>query len=203
MRATRLLLIRHGHTAGNLGGGTVVLGSTDLPLTVQGIRQARRIARGLGPWPFDAIYSSGLQRAAATAREIQVVQRVPLRWCPGLQEIHCGAADGLEVRVAENRFPAAWAINDREEHADFRWPGGESYADLRRRVLAASDRIAAEHRGGSVVVVTHAGVVNQLLGAIQGLCPARWRPFRPSHCTVTEVDWLEGTGRLVRFDVSL
>lgn len=203
MRATRLLLIRHGHTAGNLGGGTVVLGSTDLPLTVQGIRQARRIARQLAPWSFDAIYSSPLQRAAATAREIQIANRAPLRLCPGLQEIDCGVADGLEVRVAENRFPAAWEVNDREDQPDFRWPGGESYADLRRRVLASCDRIAAEHRGGTVVVVTHAGVVNQLLGAVQGLCPARWRPFRPSHCTVTEVDWLEGTGRLVRFDVSL
>lgn len=203
MRATRLLLIRHGHTAGNLGAGTVVLGSTDLPLTVQGIRQARRIARNLRPWPFEAIYSSPLQRAAATAREIGAVHRAPLYWCRGLQEIDCGAADGLEVEVAERRFPATWEINDRERHPDFRWPGGESYADLRRRVLAACDRIAGEHRGDSVVLVTHAGVVNQLLGAVQGLCPARWRPYRPSHCTVTEVDWLEGTGRLVRFDVTL
>lgn len=203
MRATRLLLIRHGHTTGNLGAGNVVLGSTDLPLTVQGIRQARRIARDLRLWPFDAIVSSPLQRAAATAREIEIVHRVPVHWCPGLQEIDCGVADGLEVQVAERRFPAAWAVNDREDHPDFRWPGGESYADLRRRVLASCDRIAGEHRGGSVVVVTHAGVVNQLLGAVQGLGPAQWRPYRPSHCTVTEVDWLEGTGRLVRFDVSL
>lgn len=200
MDPTRLLLVRHGQTAGNEGGGQVLLGHTDLPLTPEGLRQARCLAARLRRRPLAAIYSSPLQRAGATAQEVAVGRPVRVRWCRGLREIDCGAADGLEVEAVQRRYPAAWEANRRQDDADFRWPGGESYRELRGRVLQACDRIASRHAGARVLVVTHAGVVNQVVGSLEGLDPARWEPRRPRHCTVTEVEWGRERRRLVTFD---
>lgn len=166
-----------------------MLGRTDFPLTVDGVQQARRVARRLATYTFDAVYSSPLQRAVATAREVVALHRVPLHWCPGLQEIDCGHADGLDVETAKRRYPELWKLNDDQQDPDFRWPGGESYRDLRRRALAACGTIAARHPGGAAVVVTHSGVINQVLGSLAGLSAAAWKPMRPDHCTITAVEW--------------
>lgn len=204
MDPARLLLVRHGATAGNAADGRLLMGSTDLPLTVEGIRQARALARGLGVRPFEAIVSSPLQRAAATAREIAVLHpTLPLGWSKEIQEMDCGRLDGLHVEIARSRYPEIWEANQRQDDQEFRWPGGESYRELRERVVAGCDRIAAERPGATVVVVTHAGVVGQLLGHLEGLSPARWEPHRPRHCTVTEIAWGRGEGRLVAFDQAL
>lgn len=202
MEPARLFLVRHGRTAGNHPGGMVLMGNTDLPLTVEGFRQARRLAARLKVWPFRAVYSSPLQRAATTAREIAVVRRVPVYWCRGVQEMDCGRVDGLDVSTVRRRHPTVWEANERQDDPDFRWPGGESYRELRRRIVAACDRIAVRHPGDAVVVVTHAGVVNQLVGSLEGVDPARWEPYRPGHCTVTQVEWSREGGRLVAFDVA-
>jgi broad specificity phosphatase PhoE len=39
------------------------------------------------------------------------------------------------------------------------WEGGETYAEMARRVLDALDRIAREHPGDAVLVVTHSGPI--------------------------------------------
>lgn len=202
MEPARLFLVRHGQTAGNRAGGMVLMGSTDLPLTVEGIRQARHLAARLRSWRIGAIYTSPLQRAAATAREIAALHRVPLHACRGVQEMDCGRVDGLDVDAVQRRHPEVWEANERQDDPDFRWPGGESYRELRSRAVTACDRIAARHPGGTVVVVTHAGVVSQVIGSLEGIDPARWQLYRPAHCTVTQVEWSRGGGRLVAFDLA-
>lgn len=204
MEPTILMLVRHGQTTGNLAGGRLLQGRTDLPLTVEGFRQARRLASRLEPGSFEAIYASPLQRAAATAREIAVVHRgVPVTWCHALQEIDCGRLDGLDVDTVRRRHPASWEANQRQDDPDFRWPGGESYRELRRRSVEACDRIAALHPGSPVLVVTHAGVVNQVVGSVTAVDPARWEVLRPGHCTVTTVQWHPRERRLLEFDRSM
>jgi broad specificity phosphatase PhoE len=48
--------------------------------------------------------------------------------------------------------------------------------------------------------VTHAGVISQIVGYIEGENPARWESFRPRNATTTQVEWREGNLRLARFD---
>jgi broad specificity phosphatase PhoE len=108
-----------------------------------------------------------------------------------LCEIDCGAADGLSVRAVQERYPREWARNLEEVDPDFRWPGGESYRELRARSLCAVRDIAAAHRGQRVVVVTHAGVISQLLGWLAGHSAARWSPLRPRNGSVTELAWCD------------
>jgi alpha-ribazole phosphatase/probable phosphoglycerate mutase len=147
-----------------------------------------------------AVYASPLRRALSVASLLEEAGVGPLVEEPALREIGCGRVDGLPVEEVRARFPALWEANERQDDDGFRWPGGESYAELRARCVAAVDRIARSHPGARVVVVTHAGVVAQLVGASRGTPAARWSEHRPGNGSLTTIDWLCGGGRVVRFD---
>lgn len=200
--STRLILIRHGHIAANTGGhDTLMAGWTDVPLSSRGRLEIERLKKYLSRGPrFDAIYSSPLSRASETACLLAVAGLGPLRLCPALKEINCGQLDGLPVGEVQGRFPDLWRENCAQEREDFRWPGGESYREFRDRCIAAVRSIAAAHPSGRAVIVTHAGVISQILGFLSGVSPARWGLFRPGNASITELAWRGCSGVVVSFD---
>lgn len=147
MSAT-LWWIRHGPTHAR-----TMVGWTDLAADL-GDRAA--IARLEARLPPDApVISSDLLRAVATADALQG-GRPRLPHDPALRELNFG--------TWENRDHASISAED----PDLSWrfwddpgiaapPGGESWNDLRARVDAAADRLAA--RGGDVIVVAHFGAI--------------------------------------------
>lgn len=197
---TRLMLIRHGHTSSNSSGGMKMSGWTDTSLSDRGRQQAACLARRMASEMVSALYSSPLVRALETARQVAEVTGAQIRLDPDLREIHCGEVDGWPVEEVRRRYPDLWEANRRQDHDGFRWPGGESYLELRERSLGVLDRIAAAHPGERVVVVTHAGVISQVVGCLRGKSPARWECYRPENCSVTELDWDGGAGRLISYD---
>ncbi|HEU4697874.1 MAG TPA: histidine phosphatase family protein [Gemmatimonadales bacterium] len=198
---TRLVLIRHGHTLSNSGGTPLLSGRTDVPLSERGGEEVRRLQARLRGGPgFAAIYTSPLERARRTAEALGEVGLGPVRSCAALEEIDCGELDGLPLEEVQRRVPEHWAANLRQDDAGFRWPGGESYRELRARALAAVRAIALAHRGERVALVTHAGVIGQVFGALEGVSPARWSAYRPGNTALSELDWGRGGGRIVSFD---
>ncbi|HLS82588.1 MAG TPA: histidine phosphatase family protein [Steroidobacter sp.] len=200
--AARLVLIRHGEA--EAGGVQRMSGWTDLPLSGRGRRQAHLLAARLASEgrSFDAIYASPLQRAAETARVLGGFTARPVRYVQTLKEICCGDLDGLAIREARSRYPCAWRANLRQDDEEFRWPGGESYREFRDRCLQATEQIAQRERGRVVAIVTHAGVISQVFGALRGLSSAQWEPYRPGNASLSEIDWRGPSRRIVCFDDS-
>jgi alpha-ribazole phosphatase/probable phosphoglycerate mutase len=201
--ATRLILVRHGHIAGNTRSEAEgrMNGWTDSPLSPLGWLQANALRERMKrESPTTARYSSPLQRAVITARALSGLPFGPLRLLDELKEIHCGEVDGWTATEARLRYPEVWEANLRQDDDDLCWPGGESYRELRERCLAAVRRISEAHPGERVLVFTHAGVISQLMGVLHGVRPAAWEPFRPGNCSITEIDWTDGAGRLIHFD---
>ena len=89
-------------------------------------------------------------------------------------------------------FPALWVRNQAQTDDAFAWPGGESYAQFRARVLAGLEATAAAHPSGRIAIITHAGVVSQVLGVVRGRPAAVWELDRPDPLTATEVTWSNG-----------
>jgi broad specificity phosphatase PhoE len=202
LQPTRLILIRHGHTSGNGGGdGALQGGRTDVPLSTRGRDQVRRLQDRLrGSVPFAVIASSPMQRAWETATTLREAGLGPVCSFPALREIDCGTLDGMPLREVEHRFPELWEINRRQSDERFRWPGGESYRELRARCLGVVRALVLAHRGDRLALVTHAGVISQILGFLAGVSPGRWECFRPRHTTLTEIDWMRGSGTVLTFD---
>jgi alpha-ribazole phosphatase/probable phosphoglycerate mutase len=117
-----------------------------------------------------------------------------------LREIHCGRLEGVPLAEVQQRYPILWRANLRQIDDGFQWPGGESYRDFRQRVLHAVSTIAARHRGERVIIVTHAGVISQVLGALNGVRAACWEAFRPHNASLTIVQWADGAGYLRTFN---
>jgi alpha-ribazole phosphatase/probable phosphoglycerate mutase len=200
--STRLMLIRHGHIAANSGElNAPMAGWTDVPLSARGRLEVKQLTQHLRRGPqFDAIYSSPLSRASDTARLLVAAGLGPFRLFPPLKEINCGEVDGLALGEVKRRLPLLWRENCRQEREELRWPGGESYREFRNRCVGAMHSIVAAHPSGRVAVVTHAGVISQILGSIAGVSPARWALFRPGNASVTELVWRGSSGVVVSFD---
>ncbi|HYG35572.1 MAG TPA: histidine phosphatase family protein, partial [Clostridia bacterium] len=183
MTTTWLILVRHAQTASNgADPDPRMSGWTDLPLSPAGQRQGELLHRRFAFEPMaDALYSSPLQRAQDTAAKLLHASRSPMCLLENLREIHCGEVDGLPISTVQKRYECFWKENLRQDNEHFRWPGGESYRELRERSVTAMEKIAALHAGQRVLVVTHAGVISQLVGALNSLNPARWEPFRPQN----------------------
>jgi len=192
--ATRIVLVRHALT----DTGSRLCGWFDVPLTSAGHAQLRS-AIGNGPKrPVpDALYTSTLTRArdvAAVLGHAWSLEFQPAEWA---REIHCGHLEGMPLDQLQREFPEHWARNLEQNDDAFAWPGGETYAQFRARVLAGLEAAAAAHPSGRIAVVTHAGVISQVLGVIRGRTAAAWAVDRPDPLTATEVSWEHGTPRAV------
>jgi len=197
---TTLILIRHAHTLGNDGPTPTLSGRTDPPLSPRGRREVRLLHDRLAGERFDALYSSPLGRARRTAAAL-AGRAHPPTLVPALQEIDCGRLDGYSLEAVRRDFPDLWRVNQRQEDDRFRWPGGESYREFRARCLRALRGLVRAHPGGRVAVVTHAGVISQVLGFLGGAGAARWEAGRPGTTGLTELEWSRGgVARVVRFD---
>jgi broad specificity phosphatase PhoE len=198
--STDLLLIRHAHTSSNGGAAALLSGRTDVPLSVRGRHEVRLLAHRLRGTPVDAIYTSPLARARDTASAFNPELSAPVQLCPEIQEIDCGLLDGLPLSEVKRRFPRHWAANLRQDNEWFRWPGGETYREFRARSLSAIRRLARRHRGQTIAIVTHAGVISQIIGALEGLSPAAWEPFRPGNTGITRLALQRGSATVLAFD---
>jgi len=157
--ATRILAIRHGQTAWNAAAR--IQGHTDIDLDAVGQWQARQLAQALGHEELQAIYSSDLARARDTAAPLAAAHGLPVGADTGLRERAFGAFEGLSFEQIESRWPEQ-ALAWRRRDPGFGPRGGEVLRDFRARVVAAVERLALAHRGQSIVLVTHGGVLDVL-----------------------------------------
>ena len=163
---TRFIILRHGETEWNLQYR--IQGHTDSALTAAGVSQAEALACRLEREPFDALVSSDLERAFATARAIAARTGHAVRADARLRERNFGVGEGFTYGELDHQFPEAFS-RVRETDPDYVIPGGESRRSFYERVKRAFESLAAEHRGARVAVVTHGGVLASLYRLIHGI----------------------------------
>lgn len=166
MKSTRICLVRHGETAWN--AEKRIQGQTDIALDTSGLGQADAAARWLAQHEVAALYSSDLLRARQTAARIAEALKVPLSLLPALRERRYGFFEGLTYDEARARHPEDYyAFETRDP--DYAFPdGGESLQQLHARVTGQLQRLAADHSGQTVVLVTHGGVLDIVNRFVRG-----------------------------------
>ncbi len=150
-QGTLVLLVRHGATPTT---GKVMPGrAPGLHLSEAGQAQAAAVAERLATLKLDAIYTSPLERARETAAPTAAATGLTPIEEPGLLEADVGEWTGKTLgslaRLKEWRGVHG-------SPSTFRFPGGESLAELQARVVAVLDRVHAAHPGGTVACFSHA-----------------------------------------------
>ena len=137
-----LILVRHGRTA--LNAARKLQGRIDEPLDEVGREQARRVAALVGG--YDEMISSPLLRATETAAMIGGDYAVDERWV----ELSYGVYEGVPHADTPSEVWGRWRADPA-----FVPEGGESLAELDRRVRAACEELSERARESRVVVVSH------------------------------------------------
>jgi broad specificity phosphatase PhoE len=160
---TRFWLIRHGEPAEPL---------LDVGLSEKGRIQMARVAEHLKAEPISAIYTTPIARAMESARILAGVHSLPFEVVADLREIDFGDFEGLTYDEIAARSPDLYR-QWMETPTEVRFPNGETFAEMRIRVLRAFDAIRRECEGQTVAIVSHGGV-NRILIA--------WALEMPEHC---------------------
>ncbi|NPV27524.1 MAG: alpha-ribazole phosphatase [Firmicutes bacterium] len=185
----RLIIVRHGETVWNKEGK--YQGHTDVQLTELGWQQAVQVARRLRDKPVVAVYASDLSRAYETAAVIARKHNLPVVQMSELREINFGAWEGLTFEEIGRRYAdirKRWL----QDPANTRLPQGETFRELAQRAGEAVEKILANHSEGTVVLVTHGGVIAVLLCRFLGLDLNSVWHYVPGNSGLTIVDYIDG-----------
>ncbi len=148
------LIVRHGEAEGNKEHRFI--GQTDVPLSPLGVRQAEVVSERLAEMPITGIIASDLRRAFGTVEPASQRLGIPIRRQPQLREISNGEWNLLLPTEVAERWPEEWARY--RSGVDVARPGGERWADVQARAIAAIEEDAAGREDGETVVVgTHGG----------------------------------------------
>jgi broad specificity phosphatase PhoE len=153
-----IYLARHGNTAWTLSGQHT--GLTDLPLTPNGERNARRLGERLKGMTFARVFTSPLQRASRTC-ELAGFGAVA-ETNPDLVEWDYGQYEGLTSAEILEQRPDWQLFRDGA-------PGGESPEQIEERAERVVKRVRAI--AGNVLIFSSGHFIRVLTGRWLGLDP--------------------------------
>ena len=184
-RPVTVLLVRHGTTATT---GTILPGrAPGLHLAETGREQAAAAAgRIAGLDDVRAVYASPLERAQETAAPIARALGMRVRRADGLNECDFGRWTGR--KLADLRRLAAWK-QVQGVPSGFRFPGGESFAEMQTRICGALGELTARHRGGAIVAVSHADPIKAAVAQAVGTPLDLFQRIVISPCSITVISY--------------
>ena len=150
----KLYLIRHGESETNLAGHYT--GWAQVKLTEKGVRDAEGVRPILADVKFDKIFSSDLIRAMMTAET--AIPGCTYETTHLLREVNVG-------NLALKPFPPSGDPRRKLMADGFAPFGGESYAELRARVVEFLEK-AKTLDCDTVAAFTHAGFLRNMLSII-------------------------------------
>lgn len=161
MKPTLTLIIAR-HAESGFNDQNRIQGHLDSKLTARGARQAKALARRISRLKIDRVYSSDLGRAMATTRAVVKRLRLPIVADLSLREIALGKWEGLTPDEVNRRFKNGYD-QWRKAPSRMRIPEGETVLQFHRRIRTAFERIVKAEKSGTVLVVTHGGVISSIM----------------------------------------
>lgn len=162
----RIYLIRHGRQCDPRC-------NVNVPLSEEGVRQARLAGKRLQNAGIQKVYASDLIRARETAQYANESWNVEIEIDPAFREIDFGDMEGLPVDQMWVRYPEQRRLRDLME-LDVRYPGGESGADLIARSMPALLRVA-ESGLDCAAIATHGCWIRLIVSFLLGIPLPRWQ----------------------------
>jgi len=174
----KLIITRHGETLENIKG--IIQGHLPGKLSDKGINQAKQVAQRLKDEKLDFIYSSDLERAASTAREIAKFHPdSPVLFVKDLRERFLGAWQGKRKK--------AMGFTSNKGILEYSPEGGETIEMLFTRADNFLTRLFLKHQKDSILCVGHYGIYKALVGVLTGKSPLEILAIEDLHNTAVSV----------------
>lgn len=188
MTKTIIGLFRHGQTDWNID--FLLQGVTDIPLNQTGIEQVELAAGFIRASDWDALITSPLGRAVATAEILSSQAGLPPAQTEKLLlERSFGSAEGLTHKE--------W----RERYADLGLEpeGGETLSALDARAQLLLDTLATKHAGRRVLAVSHGALIRTLIRKVSnGELPREGERF--GNASLSLLEHSQGTWSIKKYD---
>jgi probable phosphoglycerate mutase len=185
-----VFLVRHGETEWSLSGQHT--GITDLPLTENGRRAAKRLEPLLSPLAFALVLASPLRRARETCELAGLGDRMQVD--PDLLEWNYGDYEGLTPEQIHRTAPGWMIFTDG-------CPGGESPEQVGTRV----DRVIGKVRtvAGPVALFAHGHLFRVFAARWIGLPPTHGRHFLLDTSTLNILGYYRGFPAVKRWNAPI
>ena len=157
----KVYLLRHGETEWTLSGQHT--GRTDIDLTRNGRREAKRLGKTLKHITFDHVICSPLKRVRDTCRLAGFKDHI--LYDEGLIEWDYGDYEGITTKEIQKSNPE-WTIFSQDP------PGGETSQKVKERVDRLIEKV--EKLDGENIALFSSGHISRVIGA-------RWLNFPVSY----------------------
>ncbi len=180
--AARVFVARHGEAVYE----SELLSDAGGWLSPLGRDQARMLGESVSGERIARVWTSDMARAVQTGEIVAGVLGVDVIVRKGLREF--GVGDAAGTTGDPDPFAAtftAWLAGD----LTARIPGAESGEEVVQRYAAVLEEIADEHRGESVLVISHGGVMSMALSALaRNLSLSHSRDLPMPNCGVVALE---------------
>ena len=147
---------------------------------------------------MDAVYSSDPFRTQTTAKALYLPKGLPLQLEPGLREISMGDWEDDTWGGAARKYPEQMAYFS-GGNTHYTSMGGESFQELRERVVATYYRLAAANDGKTIACVSHGEAIRTAVNAFYGRPLEEMHNMIPSDNTAVSCVEIEGEQAKVIF----
>ena len=189
---TRFILVRHAETPGSLERRFT--GSTDVPLTDDGHKQAQALAKRLRPVRIDVMHVSPLLRCRQTAEPITAITGRKATIVDDLRECGFGCLENMTIEEAAAQFGdslGTWFGGE-----DVCPPDGETWLQVGERVQRWFGEAAERYKDRTVLAVTHGGPILWMSRHVSGAPFRSMIAFEIDPASVTVVQSRSNTWRL-------
>ena len=182
-KPTMVLFVRHGQTPTT--GASLPGRAPGLHLADEGIAQAEAAAQRIAAVDSAAaVYASPLERTRETAKPIARALKLRVRQSFGLIECDFGTWTGK--KLDDLRKKPEWKQVQRYP-SGFRFPRGESFAEMQSRALDTVHRLVAAHPEETIVAVSHADVIKAIVASATGTHLDLFQRIVVSPCSITAI----------------
>jgi probable phosphomutase (TIGR03848 family) len=182
-RPTLVLLVRHGQTPTT--GSTLPGRAPGLHLSEVGRGQAQAAADRIAALKdVAAVYASPLERTRETAKPIAAARGLKVQIARGLLE--CDFGDWTGSALKDLMKLPEWQTVQRYP-SGFRFPNGESFAEMQTRMVGALDTLVARHPGQTIVAVSHADPIKAAVAQALGTHLDLFQRIVVSPCSISAV----------------
>lgn len=179
-----LYFIRHGQSEANLQG--IIQGHAEFPLSELGKKQALLVGEWMAQIHLDDIFSSDLQRAMLTAKEIEKHQPITVKPWEIVREVGLGPLEGKTREQMYEEFPTLQANALLTSGIN----GTETVEAVTERCSYLVDTLREDYNNKAVAIISHGGFISIMLMYL--IAGDQWhtlkRPFVIGNTGVTKVE---------------